>query len=155
MTLDISRFRFKTSVQVRHYEVDWQGVVHNANYLLYLESGRVSYLQHLGVQIDLDAIRNQSRIVVVRNEIDYRSPAQFGEVLDVFTRISYIRNSSFGFEGILEGQTTGRRVAEGSSVLVWLDQETGKPARVEDWIRKATLNYEGDNVLIEWPPQMA
>ena len=154
MAIDITRFRFKASIQVRHYEIDWQGIVHNAVYLTYFETGRVSYLQHLGVPVDPDAIRKQSRIVVARNEIDYVSPARFGDVLDLFTRISFVRNSSFGFEGVLEEQRSKRRIAEAVSILVWLDERTGKPSSVDDWFRSAVSEYEGENVRVVRPPRM-
>ena len=150
MPLNRSSFRFKTEIRIRNYEIDWQGVVHNAVYLMYLETGRVSYLQHLGVPINHDAIRNESRIVVARNEIDYVSPAHFDETLDVYTRISSIRNSSFTFEGLLIEQGSGRIVAENVSIHVWLSQTTRRPAPVGDWFRKAVRAFEGENVQILW-----
>ncbi|MDH4070895.1 MAG: acyl-CoA thioesterase, partial [Ignavibacteria bacterium] len=125
MDLDRSLFRFETSVRVRNYEVDWQGIVHNATYLFYCETGRIAYLEAMGVQINLEAIRKESLIVVARNEIDYLSPARYGETLKILTRISEIRNSSFIFEGIIESGGDGRRIAENRSFHVWLDEETG------------------------------
>jgi len=45
---DLSLFQHTIPVQVRNYEVDWQGIVHNAVYLLYFEIGRVDYFKHIG-----------------------------------------------------------------------------------------------------------
>jgi acyl-CoA thioester hydrolase len=101
--------------------------------------------------MDHETIRRQSRIVVARNEIDYLSPAWFGEGLDLFTRISFVRNSSFGFESLLEEQVSKRRIVEGVSILVWLDSRTGKPFQVPDWFRKSVSDHEGSNAQIVLP----
>ena len=145
--MDKSRFRFKTRIRVRNYEVDWQGIVHNANYLLYFEIGRIEYLKHLGVRIDLNAVRKHSRVVLVRNEIDYKSPAFFDEVLDVYTRVSYIRNSSFGFEGIIEEPVKHRLVATNVAVHVWLSPTSHAAIPVASSFRKAVQKFEKSQIL--------
>jgi len=149
--LDKSKFKFKTQVRVRNYEIDWQGVVHNANYLLYFEVGRVAYLEHIGVKIDVNSIQHESKVVVVRNEINYRSAARFGDLLDVYTRISYVRNTSFAFEGILENAETQSPVAENISFHVWLDHRTNHPMQVPAEFRRVIRKFEGDNALITMP----
>ncbi|MEW6511502.1 MAG: thioesterase family protein [Bacteroidota bacterium] len=149
MPLDRSLFRHSTPLTVRNYEIDWQGIVHNANYLLYFEVGRIEYLKEIGVKVDIATIQGDSRVVVARNEIDYRSPARFGEELEVMTRISYIRNTSFAFEGIIEEVAGRRRISENVSVHVWLDGETGAPQRVGEDFRRLVAEFEGNNVRLE------
>ncbi len=144
--LERGMFRHTTQVKVRNYEIDWQGIVHNAVYLQYFEVGRISYLEQLGIHVDIRTIQHESRIVVVRNEINYRSPARFGERLTIATRISYIRNSSFAFEGLLEDAAGGRLVAENVSVHVWLDNETLRPRRVPDEFRSQVRQFEGEHL---------
>jgi acyl-CoA thioester hydrolase len=149
VNLDRSKFRHSTRLRVRNYEIDWQGIVHNANYLLYFETGRIEYLQKLGIKVDITTIQGDSRVVVARNEIDYRSPAKFNEELDVRTRISYIRNTSFAFEGIIEEASTRRLIAENVSVHVWLDEKSGAPRRVGDEFRRLVRAFEGVHAIIE------
>lgn len=146
--MDKSKFRFKTSIRVRNYEVDWQGIVHNANYLLYFEVGRVEYLKHLRIAVDLSTIRNESRVVLVRNEIDYRSPARFDQLLDVYTRVSYVRNTSFAFEGIIEDAAAGTLIAENLGVHVWLHPSSGEPAPVNDRFKQIITEFEGDHLIV-------
>ena len=141
-------FRFKTQVRVRNYEVDWQGVVHNAGYLLYFEVGRVEYFRELGLQIDVNTIQNENKIVLVRNEINYRSPARFDDLLNVHTRISAIRNTSFVMEGLLVHHESDRTVGENVAVHVWLDPKTNRPKLVNDTFRKAVQQFEGSTVAI-------
>jgi YbgC/YbaW family acyl-CoA thioester hydrolase len=145
--LDRVKFRHSTRLRVRNYEIDWQGIVHNAVYLQYFETGRLAYLERLGVPVNAGAIKGETRIVVARNEIDYRSPALYGEDLEVLTRISSIRNTSFVFEGIIEALPERRIVAENVSVHVRLDGASGEPLRVADEFRRLVASYEGQEVV--------
>ena len=63
----------------RSYEIDWQGIVHNAVYLHYFEVGRIEYLNTIGAKVDINTINLDSKVVLARNEIDYRNPARFGD----------------------------------------------------------------------------
>lgn len=138
-------------LSVRNYEVDWQGIVHNAVYLLYFEVARLEYLRRLGLEVTLASIRGESRVVLARNEIDYRTPATFGDNLSVYTRIASIRNTSFVFEGIIEHASTRRVVSENTAVHVWLNGRTGEPERVSDEFRTRVRAFEGDSVVITMP----
>lgn len=146
--MDKTKFRHKTQVRVRNYEIDWQGIVHNANYLLYFEVGRVEYLEHLGIKLDINTIRHESKVVLARNEIDYRSPARLGDIIDVYTRISFIRNTSFAFEGMLEDSSSNRLIAENVSVHVWLDAASDQPVPVPTEFRETVRRFEGEHVRI-------
>ena len=118
---DLSLYRHKTEVRVRNYEVDWQGIVHNAVYLLYFELGRVDYLKKMGARLDLNSVRGENKVVLVRNEINYLKPVRFDELLHVHTRISRIKNTSFWMEGVLESVSGKSIVATNVAYHVWLD----------------------------------
>ncbi len=143
--MDRTLFRHTVPVRVRNYEIDWQGIVHNAEYLHYFEVGRVAYLEELGVRVDITTIQHESRVVVARNEIDYRSPARFGETLMVHTRIAAVGETSFTFEGYIEEEGSGRAVAENISVHVWLDPEGRRPVPVPAGFRERVRAFEGRN----------
>ncbi len=149
--MDRSKFKHITQVRVRNYEVDWQGIVHNANYLLYFEVGRIEYFKHLGIVIDINTIRKDFKVVLARNEIDYKLPAHFDDSLNIFTRISYIRNTSFGFEAFIEDQKTDKLIAENVAIHVWLDSASGEPVPVSDDFRKKIMEYERDSVALLGP----
>jgi acyl-CoA thioester hydrolase len=149
--LDRQTFKHTTQLRVRNYEVDWQGIVHNGNYLLYCEVGRVDYLKHIGARIDLNSINSESRVVLVRNEIDYLAPAMFDDLLTVCTRVSFIKNSSFAMEGIIERASSRERIVENVAYHVWLDPITKKSKSVPDDMRRLVQSFEGSNCAIEWP----
>jgi acyl-CoA thioester hydrolase len=145
------KFKHLYQVRVRNYEVDWQGIVHNGNYLLYCEVARVEYLKQIGATVDLNTIQGRSKVVLVRNEIDYKSPAYFDELLNVHTRVSFIKNSSFAMEGLMEKAESGQLVAFNVAYHVWLDPDTNRPTPVDDEFRKLVQRFEGSNCEILWP----
>ena len=152
---DLSLFQHTIPVQVRNYEVDWQGVVHNAVYLLYFEIGRVDYFKHIGASLELGNVRGENKVVLVRNEIDYKLPVSFGAELRVHTRISRIKNTSFWMEGALQLSSSGAIVATNVAYHVWLDQHTDRPKDVGDEFRKLVEKHEGDRCAIHWPVRKA
>jgi acyl-CoA thioester hydrolase len=145
---DTAKFSYRTDIRVRNFEVDWQGIVHNAVYLQYFETGRIEYLKHVGLRVDMEAIRNDSYVVVVRNEINYRSPAVFDEVLHVYTRMARIGRTSFVFEGYIVEAKSGRLIADNLAFHVWLDPATGRPTPVNDHFKRKIREFESDNVEI-------
>jgi len=78
--------RFSTDVTVRFAETDAQGVVHNANYLIWFEVARVAYLaEYAG---GYSSIREQGiESFVLESHIRYRQPAHFDDRLRVHTRV--------------------------------------------------------------------
>jgi acyl-CoA thioester hydrolase len=145
---DRSKFKHKVEVVVRNNEIDWQGIVHNAVYLHYFEVGRMDYFATIGFPIVIGAGSRDHKIVIGRNEIDYRSSARFNEELDVYTRIGWIRNTSFALLGFIEERNTKRLIAENMSLHVWLDKGTEEPTPVPQFFRDIVRKYEGDDVLI-------
>ena len=153
--MDLSKFQHKTQVRVRDYEIDWQGIVHNAVYSLYFEIGRVEYFKRLGIHLNQRTVQNDFRVVLVTNHLTYKSPAYFDDLLDVHTRISYVKNTSFGMEGLMVDSQRGKVIAENTNVHVWLDPRTDKPMLINDGFRKLVEAIEGGDVQIHWPTNYA
>jgi acyl-CoA thioester hydrolase len=131
--------------------VDWQGIVHNGNYLLYCEVGRIEYLKSVGATVDMQSINGSSKVVLVRNEIDYKSSARFDDLLNVYTRTSFIRNTSFAMESLIELAGTGELIAANVAYHVWLDPATGTPVTIGNDFRKLIQAFEGPDCEIVWP----
>ncbi|MGA7160481.1 MAG: thioesterase family protein [Bacteroidota bacterium] len=149
--MDKKLFHHHTQVRVRNYEIDWQGIVHNAVYLHYFEIGRIEYLNTIGAKVDINTINHEAKVVLARNEIDYRNPARYGDTINVYSRVSTIKNSSFIFEGILERESTGDIIAENVAVHVWINHKTNATMPVPDEFRKLVQRYEGTTASIYWP----
>lgn len=147
MDPDKTKYKHLFQLRVRNFQVDSQGIVHNAIYLEYCEIGRVEYVRNLGIQLLPTGIFDDGvKINVKRNEINYESPATVDDLLDIYTRISYIKNSSFCFEHLIFHHNTGRLLVTQKSVQVNLNPATNRPERLPDDLRKIIINYEGDSV---------
>lgn len=119
------------------------------------EVGRVEYFKRLGIQLDQRAVQDDFRVVLVTNNLTYKSPAHFDDLLDVHTRISFVKNTSFGMEGLMVDSQTGKVIAENTNVHVWLDPRTNKPMLISDGFRKLVEAIEDGNVQIHWPTNYA
>jgi acyl-CoA thioester hydrolase len=124
-------FRHRVRLRVRNYHVDWQGVVHNAQYLRYFEIGRIEYLKAVGLNLSMESVNSHSRVVVVRNEINYRKSARFNDPIDVYTRVSTIGNKSFVFNGLIVNPESGEIIADNASTHAWLasDKDVAVPIK--------------------------
>lgn len=142
-------FIHKIQIRVRTFEIDSQGIVHNSNYLKYLEIGRVEYIRNLGYNIKLKGIFDGNRkIVVVHNSMDYKGFAFMDDLLNIYTRISWIKNSSFCFEQMIEKDDDKSVVLEGKGILVNLNSNTNLSEIIEDKFVGEIEEFEGKKLKI-------
>ena len=74
-----NKYIFETSMEVRDYECDIQGIVNNANYLHYTEHTRHLFLQHVGLSFREMHSRGIDP-VVARMSLRYKSPLHCDDV---------------------------------------------------------------------------
>jgi len=118
----------KLTVEVPYGDIDAMGHLNNVAYLRYLEWARQKYWLAMRGTVDFWQID----FVVARAEIDYRSSAHMGEVLEIEIRVSRLGNSSFDFLYRVTGEG-GRLVAEAKTTQVCYDwtARASKPLSVE------------------------
>ncbi len=149
MQLDLDKYKHKYQIRVRNFEVDSQGIVHNAIYLEYCETGRIEYIRQLGFKLLPGGVfENGIKVMVKRNEITYHYPAMIDNLVDIYTRISYIKNSSFCFEHLLVNPETNRIYCFNKSIQVNLNPDTNTPERIDDKYRQLFLDFEKDDIEI-------
>jgi acyl-CoA thioester hydrolase len=141
-------FRYKTEFRVRFGETDLQGVVFNANYLLYVDTAQMDYLRDLGVPYSLMR-REGHDIVIAEAHIQFKAPARFDEIIEAYARVPDIRNTSFRMEFELYERASGRLLATARTVYVIVQEGTGEPVRVPGYIRRAVRGFEGDETIME------
>jgi len=142
--VDLSKYKHKFTVRVRNFQVDSQGIVHNAIYLEYSEIARMEYSRKLGFRpLPNGTMENGIKVVIKRNEITYHNPARLDDLIDVYTRVSYLKNSSFRFEHILINPEKNLLLVDQKSIHVNLNLDTNIPERIPDKFRKAIYNFEG------------
>jgi len=117
-------------VRIYYEDTDCGGVVYYANYLKYFERARTHYLEERGLSVA--GLMNEGTVfVVVHAEVDYRSPARFGETLVIDTGVSDVTAASFTFAHIVKEKASGRVVVEGSARLAATDGK-GKVKRLDN-----------------------
>jgi len=92
--------------RIYYHDTDAGGVVYYGAYLKHLEEARTEYFRSIG--IDLVGYAKKSVLFpVVRLEIDYKSPARYGDLIRVFTRPEKVGNASLTFaQEIKRGEST-------------------------------------------------
>ena len=90
------RYHFIVPFEVRDYECDLQGIVNNAVYQHYLEHARHQFLKSCGFDF-ASLTKDGIHLVVVRAEIEYKSPLRSGESFIVGLNVKRISPVRFGF----------------------------------------------------------
>lgn len=142
--MNIQDFKHHTSVTVRFHEVDMLGVCNNAVYLNYFEYARLQYIKDLGLLPEAGIFTTGDVFFMVRNEVNYKSHAFYDEKLIIFSRVSFIKNSSYGFEHIIIKDKTKEVVADGAGIFVHVDAKTKKPITIKEHMIVVIKDYEPD-----------
>ena len=89
----------ETRLRVRYAETDQMGVVYHANYLIWMEMGRVEYCRAQGLRYK-DMERDGVLLAVVDVQCRYVSPARYDEEILVSTWIAAAapRMVRFGYQ---------------------------------------------------------
>ena len=135
-------FRFYHQLRVRFADTDMQGIVFNGNYLTYYDVAWTEYFRTLGIQWK-DMIAIGADTVLARTQMEFKAPARFDDMLEVYTRVSKIGNTSLTFEFEIYVQGEGRLVGTASSLYVCIDPQTLRPIRVPDELRSRIAEFEG------------
>ena len=81
--------------------------------------------------------------VLARTTIEFKSPAQFDEVLEVHTRVSKIGNTSITFDFEIYPEDEERLIGTAQSLYVCVDPKTLQKTRVPDDLRARISVLEG------------
>ncbi|MGE5361540.1 MAG: acyl-CoA thioesterase [Bacteroidales bacterium] len=133
-----SGFRFRHRLQVRFSDCDPMRHANHAVYLTFCEQARFAYWRRLANVAD-HATRS---FIIVRSEVDYRSPALPGEWLDIWLRVDSIGRSSFPMSYEIVSGEDGRLVASARTVQVMFDYGENKPFPVPQWLIGALEQFE-------------
>lgn len=101
---------------VRYGETDQMGVVHHANYLLYMEEARTAHMASVGCSY-AGLEREGVGLPVRRTEVRYRAPARYEDELCVQTRVGRVGAASITFHYEIVRPADGTHIASGSTEL--------------------------------------
>jgi len=100
--------------------------MNNAVYATFVEQARIAFLSPRGADVE--------NMILARLEIDFRSPAEFGETIAIHVTPTRVGTKSFDLQH--EIWSADRLVAEAKSVLVGYDYERNESVPLTDDLRR-------------------
>jgi acyl-CoA thioester hydrolase len=124
-------------LRVRYGETDQMGVVHHANYALYVEESRTTWMRELGCSY-AELERRGIGLPVRKLEVRYRAPALYEDELEVHTRVGKLGGASVRFDSEIVRPADGARIATASVELACVDlrDRARGPVLVPDDLRR-------------------
>ena len=113
-----NEFAYRHRLSVRFRDCDAMGHANHAVYFTYFEQGRLTFWREL-----TGTPSPHTRVIIARAECDYRSPAHFGDELEVRVTVGDIGRSSFSLIYEIAHAGSDRLVASGRTVMVSYDYE--------------------------------
>ena len=135
-------FKFHHDIRVRFADTDLQAIVFNANYLTFYDVAWTEYFRALGFTWQ-GMIESGVDTVLARTTLEFKSPARFDEILEVYVRVSRIGNTSLTFDFEIYPRGEDRLVNSASSLYVCVDPRTLQKIPVPEGMRRSICEFEG------------
>ena len=107
---------------VRFRDLDSLAHMNNAVYATFIEQARIAYLSPQGADVE--------NMILARLEIDFRSPVELGETVEIAVTPTRVGTKSFDLGYVL--RVGDRIVAEAKTVLVAYDYERAQSVALPD-----------------------
>jgi acyl-CoA thioester hydrolase len=109
---------------VRFRDLDSLAHMNNAVYATFLEQARIAFLSQHDAHVE--------NMILARLEIDFRSPAELGETIEIVVTPTRVGTKSFDLEYVMRAGE--RVVAEAKTVLVAYDYDRAQSVEIpEAW----------------------
>jgi len=120
-----------STIRVRYSETDQMGVVYYANYLVWMEVGRVEYCKSVGFSYEEMEREDGIFLAVAEARCRYLYPARFDQDVTIETTLSdaHSRMVSFAYE--IRLTQDGRKLASGETKHVFVGRDL-KPAQLPE-----------------------
>jgi acyl-CoA thioester hydrolase len=129
-SLDPAAYAFTHRIRVRFAETDAMGIVHHANYLLYLEEARVEYLRSIGrpyTEMRSDGTDH----AVLECFVQYRAPLHFDDLVVIHLLLAATNRASFQIAYLVTVDGAPRATAVTAHGAI---NERGRPVRLPSWL---------------------
>ncbi len=116
-------------LKIYYHDTDCGGVVYYSNYLKFIEEARTEFFAEKGFSIK-DLAGKGVLFVVARQEIDYKAPAVYGDVLEINTKAAEVSAVKIIFEHQIYNQA-GQLINKSKTTLVCVDKNL-KPRAIPE-----------------------
>jgi acyl-CoA thioester hydrolase len=127
----------ETTFPVRYAESDQMGIVHHANYLVWMEEGRSQFMRAKGLGYE-QIERTGAASAVTEVTVRYLAPARYGDTVTVRSWIDAARSRTVTFGYEIVNADSRAVLATGQVKLVWIDRQ-GQVTRMPDAVRALAL----------------
>jgi len=124
-------------VKVYYEDTDCGNVVYYANYLRYMERARTEYLAARGYSVR-QLMQDGTIFMVLHVEIDYKSPARYGDTIEIETWVTNATRVTMVFEHVMRDKATGRVFVHCSAKVVFVDTQARPKRLPEEYVEKLT-----------------
>jgi len=142
--MDKSRFHFFFPLRVRYSEVDSQGMVFNANQVVYYQTALTEYVRRLGFDFARESPGTDMHTVRVLAE--FKGPIRFDQEIDIHVRAARIGRSSIVYETMICPTGGDQELGTGEITWVNVDRTTGKSAPLADNLIRRLRALEGGSL---------
>jgi len=118
--------------KIYYHHTDCGGVVYYANYLNFLEEARTEFFAEKGFSIK-ELAQAGTLFVVARQEVDYKAPAVYGDILDIKVKAAELSAVKIIFENEIYNQNN-QLITKARTILVCVDKNL-KPKAIPEEIR--------------------
>ncbi|SER68256.1 acyl-CoA thioesterase [Natrinema salaciae] len=128
--------------RVRFAETDQQGIVFYGEYFTFQDEAVSAFLRAIDYGYDR-MIDNGWQIHVANTELNYRTGAEFEDVIVNELRVADIGTASLEYEYRATRKHDGELLADGTVTQVAVDLETEETTRIPDAFRDAVATFQG------------
>lgn len=125
---EIERRIIKHTLRVRYAETDAMGIVHHANYLVWMEAGRTEFMRHFGF-----TYRQLEELGVVMPVLEvnvrYRMPAYYDDEIEISTWVEELSRTKIKLAYRLTRLSDGTPLTEAHSLHTFTGRD-GRPIRI-------------------------
>jgi len=131
-----SDFKVFWETRIRYYELDPQGIMHNANYLAFYDQAVAEYFRDLDYDYEKEIRNTNKDFHTVQVVVQYNKPLYFDDEIEIGLKIKEVGNTSMTWVmGMFMKKTT--ELASASEIVhVYTDMKTGKPTTITDDLKK-------------------
>ena len=140
ITLSRDEFESFWKATIRYYELDPQGVMHNANHVAFFDQAITAYFKHVDYDYVSDIEETKKDFHTVQVLVQYNKPLYFDQDIEIGVKVKEIGNSSMTWVMGMFLKETEDLVSSCEAVHVYTDQTTMKPTPITDEL-KAKLKF--------------
>ena len=131
-----SDFTVFWETRIRYYELDPQGIMHNANYLAFYDQAVVEYFRHLDYDYEKEIEETNKDFHTVQVVVQYNKPLYFDDEIEIGLKIKDVGNTSMTWIMGMFIKGTGELASASEIVHVYTDMKTSKPTTITDDLKK-------------------